>query len=108
MSRPKIRTWLLVITVLALLSTLAACGGNALLGKWEDPDGVGLELKSDGTFTIGFQGMSINGTFEQKGDQLTLTATDLGDPISFTYAVSGDTMTLTDADGTTTQFTRVK
>ncbi len=108
MYRQRIRTWLIAITVVILLSTLAACGGNALLGKWEDPDGVVLELKSDGKFVISAMGMSIEGTFEQKGNQLTLAATDLGEPLTFTYAVSGDKMTLTDEDGTTTDFTRVK
>jgi hypothetical protein len=107
MSHQKIRTWSIVLLLVVLLSTIAACGGgNPLLGKWEDEDGMIIEFKDDNTFTIGAMEMVImEGTYKMSGDQVTLSMPDEED-VALKYSVSGDKLSLTDPDGETLVFTK--
>jgi len=108
MSQQKIRTWSIVLVLVFLLSTIAACGGgNPLLGKWEDEDGMIIEFKDDNTFTIGAMEMVImEGTYTMSGNQVTLSMPDEGEDVALTYSVSGDKLSLTDPDGETITFTK--
>jgi hypothetical protein len=110
MSHPKIRTWSIVLVLVILLSSIAACGaGNPLLGKWQDEEGIVLEFKDDNTFSISAMGMSIEGTYKLNGSQVTLSAPDLDDSdIVLDFTISGDKLSMTDDTGDVTEFTRVK
>ena len=111
MSHQKIRTWSIILVLVVLLSTIAACGGgNPLLGKWEDEDGMMIEFKDDNTFTIGAMEMVIvEGTYTVSGSKVTLSAPDLDEEdIVLNFTISGDKVTMTDETGDVTEFTRVK
>jgi hypothetical protein len=110
MSHQRFRPWAIALVLVILLSSIAACGGgNPLLGKWEDEEGLVIEFKDDNTFTLGAMDMVIlEGTYKVSGDQLTLSTPEEEDIVA-KFAVSGDKMTLTDPDsGEVLEFTRVK
>jgi len=111
MSNQRIRPWAIALVLVILLSSIAACGGgNPLLGKWEDEDGMMIEFKDDNTFTIGAMEMVlIEGTYTVSGSKVTLSAPDEDEDMVANFAVSGDTLTLTDPDsGEVLEFTLVK
>jgi len=109
MSTKRIRPWLVGLTLVTLLVTIAACGGgNPVVGKWTESEGTTTEFTNDGKIILSAEGMAITGTYTLKDSIMTIEIVDFGTSITMTYSVSGDKMTLTDSDGTPTEFTRVK
>lgn len=115
------RLWAALLA-LALVFTLAACGGkdaaptptevetpeptptpdpaSLLVGTWTNKDGVGLKFSSDGTVKLSGFGLSLGGdtfTYEVTGENtLTLTAAVAGGFLSADmecpYGIWGDTL----------------
>ena len=110
MSYQRMRPWLIILVLVILLPTIAACGpSNPLLGKWQDEEGIIFEFKDEGKFAISFMGVTMDGTYVLKGDQVTLSAPALDEEdIVLKFSISGDKLTLTDEDGEVTELTRVK
>lgn len=103
------------ITVIAamLVLTLSVIGckkKNQLVGTWENEnytytfneDGTGTEKL--GTFEIEISNYTV------KGDKLSITISFLGteDTDEFTYSIKKDTLTISDDEGASMTFKRVK
>lgn len=107
----KLKIVLLFLTMAALLVCLTGCG-NKIVGKWVLTDGeaydqlmglgnIEFEFKKNGemVMTITALGMSEteNGTWETKGDTLTITSEgEEGEACE--YAIKGDKLTIIGAD----------
>lgn len=89
--------------VLILAMSLVACGEKGIVGTWEITEEgmtVGYTFEKDGSCKTNLLGMEIPGTYETKGDKITITMTVFGssDSTEYTYKVDGDKLTLTSAD----------
>jgi hypothetical protein len=68
-----------LIAVVAVVALLSLGGGEGVAGTYygRSEDGS-LELKTDGTFTMDAGGIELKGTYEVRGDELTLTLSYFG------------------------------
>lgn len=84
-----------VIAVIAvvLAITLGGGGGSGVAGKYYNiEDGELLELKADGTFTIGELGME--GTYRVDGNKVYLTISYLGYEVDTVGTIEGKRLTI--------------
>jgi len=92
----------------ALVLSLTACGGNAIVGVWkteQSGSSMTFEYKKDNTFILsmaadmeGFEDFTVEGTYEIDGDQITtvLPGPDgqEGTPNTQTFIIEGKELTL--------------
>lgn len=77
----------LMFALVALLLTLAGCGGSPIVGKWQgNIQGMNItqEYKTDKTYTAAVQtpmgSISLNGTYTLEGEKLTETVSTVSAP----------------------------
>lgn len=103
------KKFLSVICCLAIILSLAACGGgsgggDALKGTWEqtgtDYGTVTWKFDGKGGFTSESDYFDNEGTYTIDGSQVTITREgDFADPVVYDFTVSGSSLTLTSTDG---------
>lgn len=81
----------LILATILSLTMLAGCGGNSLVGRWEDSSGEYLEIFSDGTYSS--SDANYSGSYSVDGDRVKFSGVLMPDE-TFTYDVSGNTLTL--------------
>jgi len=84
----------MMAAIVAILVTLAGCGGPSITGKYVDrdyPDRYHIELYKDGTFHLKDDKASYDGTWKIDGDQLTFS---LDSERKTTATIKGDRITL--------------
>ena len=102
------KKFLSVICCLAIILSLAACGGgrggDALKGTWEqtgtDYGTVTWKFDGKGGFTSESDFFDNKGTYTIDGSQVTITREgDFADSVVYDFVVSGSSLTLTATDG---------
>ena len=86
-----------IALIVALMLGVIACGEASIVGKWQDADGVVVELTSDGKMISGEESTAgLDITYKVDGDKLLITA--MGFEIPVKYVLDGDTLQLEDPD----------
>lgn len=107
------RTGIGIFILLGIL--VSACSsGSSLLGKWETTDEtlgatISFEFQNDGVMVMGFEGLTIEGTYQMvDADTFTMAISMLGveQSTEVDFARAGDTLTLT-IEGDPQEFHRV-
>ena len=102
----------LCLALILMASLLAACSSNSeFVGTWkEEGSDTKLVLASDGSGSVSEQGVSGSVKWNVEGDKVFITVSICGmsETDEYTYEFSGDTMTLTENNGNTTVYTKVK
>lgn len=95
-----------LLLVAAMLLTLVACAKQQIIGTWVDTEsGLEMTFEKDGTLTMKSSGVGFTGTYEVKGNRLTINI--LGEDAASTItSISGSKMTLKDDDGSTMTLTK--
>ena len=112
--RKLITTISLCLVSVVLLSLLASCGGNPLVGTWVEINPQGNEtgselvLANDGTGSVTDEGLSGSVKWSVNGNRIFLTVSMCGvsDTTECTYTLDGDKLTLVDTEGETMIYRR--
>lgn len=97
------------VLVLVMVTAFAGCGSSSgIIGEWKgEQDGLEMTFtfEKGGEGKVNFQGMSVDTTYETKGDNLTVIMSAAGNSqtLEFTYKVDGDKLLLT-TEGETVEF----
>ena len=78
-------------------------GKDALIGNWQGEKAItAYVFYSDGTYQSYISSYPIDGTYELKGNKITLKALNADGSVTYKYSIRGDTLTLTlvDSNGT--------
>lgn len=102
----------LCLVIVMLASMLSACSGDKkFVGTWQEVNGdTTLVLANDGTGSISESGLSgsVNWSVDNNKVFITVALCGMTETEEYSYKFSGDTMTLTDAEGESTVFSKVK
>jgi hypothetical protein len=95
----RIISFMLIIAVLFCCFT--SCKSKSpLVGKWADEIGFSMEFTFDGLLVINNGGHIINGSYEDKGDKISVTIraeeTGIASTLDFPYEIKENTLTITD------------
>ncbi len=87
---------LILATILSIVM-LAGCGGNDLVGRWEDKNsGKFLEFFNDGNYTS--DQTNYSGSYSVEGNRVRLSGILMPDKV-YTFDISGDELTTYYEDG---------
>lgn len=88
-----------LLAVLVLVFSLTGCG-SSVVGTWTaEESGVTMDytFEKNGDCSIAAMGMTFDGTYEVKGDKISMTLDAMGTETTeeYTFKVSGKELTLT-------------
>ena len=106
----KKKTIFLAVAVMLFAAFATACSSNKLTGQWEYKDGDAvyffvyndIDFDSDG-------GVYSGGAFgDWSVSSNKLTVIEDGETYTFTFKISGSTLTITDSEGDSATYSKVK
>ena len=118
------KTISIVLVLVLALTALAGCGAkkNLIIGTWSYQQTTILNVVTERTYTFREDGtgsapaldgiMNVDMTYTLAGDQLTINRGEILDSLTgaevYTVKFSGNKMTLTAADGSVIELTKVE
>lgn len=98
----KIKRILALLLAAAMMLAFAACGKDAVTGKWmknSDADGEVIWEFSGGKCSLTNMEIKKQGTYKIDGDQITIHMDAWSEDKVYTFSVEGDKLTMTDNSG---------